>query len=175
MARTSFDTIDQYIAAQPKASQEILRKIRAAIRSALPKSEETIAYQMPTFEIDGATILHIAAWKAHESFYPASPALIAAFREELEPYELNDKGTLRFPLSKPVPVKLIGRLAKLRAKEVAERRAQGKPRPANATKAKPRASGAKVKRKSSTAAERKGAKPRRPAAKPRRAVRTSRT
>jgi uncharacterized protein YdhG (YjbR/CyaY superfamily) len=65
-------------------------------------------------------VLYFAGWKQHYSLYPATERVIAAFKDELAPYEVN-KATIRFPLSQSVPVKLIGRIAKFRAKEVAER------------------------------------------------------
>ena len=68
-------------------------------------------------------MIYFAGWKAHYSLYPANERFVAAFRKQLAPYEVNDKGTIRFPLSEPVPVKLIERLAKFRAKQVVE---QGK-------------------------------------------------
>jgi uncharacterized protein YdhG (YjbR/CyaY superfamily) len=64
-------------------------------------------------------VLYFGGWKRHYSLYPATAQLVAACKDELAPYEV-EKGTIRFPLSEPVPVKLIGRIAKLRAKEVAE-------------------------------------------------------
>jgi uncharacterized protein YdhG (YjbR/CyaY superfamily) len=66
----------------------------------------------------GGAVLYFAGWKEHYSLYPASARLVAAFKAELAPFEIS-KGTIRFPLSKPVPVRLIGRLAKWRASEVA--------------------------------------------------------
>jgi uncharacterized protein YdhG (YjbR/CyaY superfamily) len=115
------DSVTEYIAAQPQAVQPVLERLRSVIRKAVPGAEEVISYKMPTYKIGGRVILHIAAWKNHVSLYPCTEPLIAAFRKELEPYELNHKGTVRFPLSKPIPVKLIERIAKFRAKEVVER------------------------------------------------------
>ena len=66
-------------------------------------------------------MIYFAGWKQHYSLYPANERLVAAFKDDLAPYEVNDKGTIRFPLDKPVPVKLIASLAKFRAREVAER------------------------------------------------------
>ena len=66
-------------------------------------------------------MLYLAGWKAHYSLYPSSRALELAFKDELAPYELSNKGTIRFPLSEPVPVKLIERIAKFRVKESAVR------------------------------------------------------
>ena len=67
-------------------------------------------------------MIYFAGWKEHYSIYPANVRLVAAFKKQLAPYQVNDKGTIRFPLSEPVPVKLIGALARFRAKEVAAAR-----------------------------------------------------
>lgn len=120
MAKNGFKSVDDYIAAQPEAVQGVLERLRSAIRKAVPNAEETISYHMPTYKLHGDRVLYFAAWKQHYSLYPASPEVAAAFKNELAPYELN-KGTIRFPLSEPVPVKLIGLIAKFRAKEVSER------------------------------------------------------
>lgn len=120
MARTDFKSVDQYIAAQPEDVQAALRRVRAAIRKALPRAEETISYQIPTYKIDGGYAVYFAGWKRHYSLYPASADLQAAFEDDLAPYEI-EKGTIRFPLSRPVPVGLIQRLAKFLAQEAAER------------------------------------------------------
>jgi uncharacterized protein YdhG (YjbR/CyaY superfamily) len=122
MAKTDFKSVDQYIAAQPDAVRAILERVRAAIRKAVPDAEEVISYQIPAYKLGGGTVVYFAGWKEHYSIYPAAKQLVAAFKKELEPYEVNDKGTIRFPLSEPVPVKLIERIAKFRAKEVAEAR-----------------------------------------------------
>ena len=75
---------------------------------------------MPTYKLNGGPVLYFAGWKQHYSLYPVNDRVVAAFKGDLEPYEVN-KGTIRFPLSEPVPVKLIERIAKLRTKQVAER------------------------------------------------------
>lgn len=113
----SLNSVDDYIALQPVAVQIVLERVRGAIRKAVPAAEETISYQMPTYKVPEGRVLFFAGWKKHYSLYPASPELIAAFKDELASYEVN-KGTIRFPLSEPVPVKLIERIAKFRAKEV---------------------------------------------------------
>jgi uncharacterized protein YdhG (YjbR/CyaY superfamily) len=113
----SLNSVDDYIALQPVAVQIVLERVRGAIRKAVPAAEETISYQMPTYKVPEGRVLFFAGWKKHYSLYPASPELIAAFKNELASYEVN-KGTIRFPLSEPVPVKLIERIAKFRAKEV---------------------------------------------------------
>jgi uncharacterized protein YdhG (YjbR/CyaY superfamily) len=113
-------TVSQYIARFPRPVQATLKRVRAAIRKAIPGAEETISYGIPAFRLQGRTIIYFAGWKQHYSIYPANARLVAAFRDELEPYEINNKGTIRFPLTEPVPAKLIEGLAKFRAKEAAQ-------------------------------------------------------
>jgi len=116
--KTHFESVTEYIASQPKAAQGTLRKVRTTIRKALPGVEEAISYGIPTFKLQGRGVLAMAGWKQHYSLYPSGARLIAAFKDALAPYEYNDKGTIRFPLAEPVPVKLIAAIAKFRAKEV---------------------------------------------------------
>jgi uncharacterized protein YdhG (YjbR/CyaY superfamily) len=120
MART-FKSVDEYMASQPKAVQGLLERVRRTIRKALPGAEEVISYGIPTFKLQGRAVLYFAGWRHHYSIYPATERLVAVFKKQLAPYEVNDKGTIRFPFSEPVPVTLIERLAKFRAKEVVER------------------------------------------------------
>ena len=91
---------------------------------ALPGADEVISYEIPTYKLHGGAVLYFAGWKQHYSLYPAGENLVAAFQHELASYKVN-KGTIRFPLSEPVPVKLIERIAKFRASE-AEYRVQAK-------------------------------------------------
>ena len=119
MAKTNFQSVDEYIASHPEPVQVVLERVRSAIRKALPKAKEVISYQIAAYKQDGAAVIYFAGWKQHYSLYPASDRLVAAF-PELAPYKIS-KGTIRFPLAEPVPVKLIGSIAKFRAKEVAER------------------------------------------------------
>ena len=91
-------SVDGYIAGFPPATQRVLTRLRGTIRKALPRSDEAISYGIPVFKVDGRYVLFFAAWKAHYSLYPASDALVAAFKDELSPYEVS-KGTIRFPLS----------------------------------------------------------------------------
>jgi uncharacterized protein YdhG (YjbR/CyaY superfamily) len=121
-------SVDAYIAAQPEASRPALQQVRAAIRKALPRAEESITYNMPTYKEHGEAVLFFAGWKQHFSLYPVSGAVAEAYRDELTPYEVNNKGTARFPLSQPVPVKLIVRIAKFRSKEVARQTGVGNSR-----------------------------------------------
>jgi uncharacterized protein YdhG (YjbR/CyaY superfamily) len=124
-------TIDEYIAVQPAATQMVLERVRGAIGKAVPDAEECISYQIPAYKLHGRVLLYFAGWKEHYSVYPASDAMVAAFPNELEQYRVS-KGTLRFSLSESVPVKLIGRIAKFRADELAARK------PAKAAAAKKR-------------------------------------
>ena len=128
--KTDFQSVDQYIASQPEAAQSILAEVRAAIRKAVPAAEESISYQIPAYKLPAGPVLYFAGWKRHYSLYPATASIVSALEEELSAYEIR-KGTIRFPLAEPVPVKLIGRIAKLRAKEIA---ARGKAKPAAAKK-----------------------------------------
>jgi uncharacterized protein YdhG (YjbR/CyaY superfamily) len=119
VAKTDFKSVAEYIASRPAPVRRVLRRVRTAIRRALPKADETISYQIPAYRLDGRTVIYFAGWKAHYSIYPATKRLAAAFKRELAPYEVNARGTIRFPLSEPIPVKLIEDLASFRATEVA--------------------------------------------------------
>ena len=118
--KSAFKSVGEYIASQPEAVQGLLERVRSTIRKAVPGAEEVISYKIPTYKLHSSPVLYFAAWKQHYSLYPATGRVVAAFKDELAPYEVT-KGTIRFPLSEPVPVKLIERIAKFRAKEVAAR------------------------------------------------------
>jgi uncharacterized protein YdhG (YjbR/CyaY superfamily) len=120
MAKTDLKSVDEYLATFPEGVQATLRRVRSTIRKALPGAEEAISYQIPTYRMHGGYVIYFAGWKQHYSLYPATGHLVAAFKDELAPYEVS-KGTIRFPLSRPVPVRLIERLAKFLAKEAAAR------------------------------------------------------
>jgi uncharacterized protein YdhG (YjbR/CyaY superfamily) len=117
MATKQLGSVDEYLAAQPPAARAVLAAMRAAIRKALPKAEESISYHMPTYKLAGAPVVYFAGWKTHVAMYPATAGIVAAFAKELAPFEVQ-KGTIRFPLA-AVPLALVGRIAKLRAAEVA--------------------------------------------------------
>ena len=120
MAKTDVKSVGEYIAAQPEAMRGVLKRVRSTIRKALPRAEEMISYQIPAYKLHDGAVLYFAGWKHHYSLYPATGHVVAAFKNDLAPYEVS-KGTIRFPISEPVPVKLIERIAKFRAKEVAGR------------------------------------------------------
>lgn len=117
MPGVAFKSVDEYIALQPEPVRSALRAVRNAIRIAVPEAEEVIGYNMPRYKLHGTVFMHFAGWKDHYSLYAATKSVLAAFKSELRRYEI-EKGTIRFPLSEPVPATLIERIAKLRAKEV---------------------------------------------------------
>jgi uncharacterized protein YdhG (YjbR/CyaY superfamily) len=135
MAKIDAPSVDAYISAQPPATRHVLEKVRSALRKALPGAEEVISYKIPAYRLHGGIVIYFAGWKQHYALYPVTKPLVAAFKEELAPYELSHKGTVRFPLDVSVPVKLIEGIAKFRAQEVAERK-KLKP-PGAKTKKKP--------------------------------------
>lgn len=132
MTTTDFTSVDQYLATKPDDVQAILQRVRATIRKAVPGTEEVISYQIPAYKVQADTVLFFAGWKQHFSLYPVTDALVEKFHDEIAPYKVS-KGTIRFPLDQPVPVTLIGRIAKFRAQEVA---AQAKAKAAAQTGAK---------------------------------------
>lgn len=113
--------IDTYISTFPKATQILLEKMRATIKKAAPDAVETIAYQIPTFVL-GKNLVHFAGYDHHIGFYP-TPSGIAKFKKELSEYK-SAKGSVQFPLDKPLPINLISRIVKFR---VEENKAQIKP------------------------------------------------
>ncbi len=115
--RSTPGDVTAYIAGFPRPVQAILKRVRAIVRKAVPGAEESISYQIPTYKLNGRPVIYFAAFKEHYSIYPSNTRLVAAFKDKLERYE-KSKGTIRFPLSEPVPVKLIEAIAKFRAKEV---------------------------------------------------------
>jgi uncharacterized protein YdhG (YjbR/CyaY superfamily) len=121
---TTPQDIDEYIASFPKDIQEILEKIRMTIRKAAPGAEEAIKYRLPTFTLRG-NLVHFGAFKKHIGFYP-TPTGTEKFRNELSVYE-GAKGSIRFPLDKPIPYDLISKIVEFRVKENLERaEAKGK-------------------------------------------------
>ena len=114
MNEAKIKNIDEYISGFPEATQKILKKIRSTIKKAAPEAEEAIKYSMPTFTLKG-NLVYFAAFKNHIGLYPA-PSGDNAINDELSLYKAA-KGTLRFPLDKPIPYALISRVVKLRVKE----------------------------------------------------------
>ena len=117
-------TIDEYIALFPDDVQDILRTMRATIQKAAPSAVEAISYQMPTFKLIGKNLVHFAAFKNHIGFYPI-PSGITAFKKELSAYA-QGKGSVQFPLDKPLPYDLVKRIVMYRVKETLEMSKGGK-------------------------------------------------
>lgn len=120
--------VGEYLAGFPRPVRLVLERVRGAIRKAVPGADEVISYGIPAYKLHGRIVVYFAGWKAHYAMYPCTAPMAAAFRDELAAYDMSGKGTVRFPLSDPVPVKLIAALARFRAGEVAAR--AGRKRPA---------------------------------------------
>lgn len=110
--------VDDYITGFPPEVQEVLQRVRDTIRKAAPAAEETIAYAMPAYKLNG-TLVYFAGYKSHVGFY-ATPTGHEAFKKELSKYK-EGKGSVQFPLDEPMPLKLIEKIVKFRVKENAEK------------------------------------------------------
>lgn len=111
--RTAHKDVDEYIAAHPKYVQPMLRKVRRTIRKAAPEAKEMISYRIPAYMLNGP-LVYFAAFDKHVSLYPA-PRGAAEFKHELAAYR-GGKGTVQFPLDKPIPFGLIARIVRYRMK-----------------------------------------------------------
>lgn len=107
-------TVDEYLAALPKEARATLEKIRKSVKAAAPKATEVISYQMPMYKQHGM-LVGFAAFKDHCSFFPGAEP-IATHKDELKGYETS-KGTIRFPIGKPLPAALVKKLVKTRLAE----------------------------------------------------------
>jgi uncharacterized protein YdhG (YjbR/CyaY superfamily) len=108
--------VDEYLAKVPDEARAALEKLRKTIRAAAPKATEGFSYGIPAFKLHGRPLVSYAALKNHCSFFPMSPAVMDAHRKELEPYDTS-KGTIRFPVDKPLPATLVRKLVKARIAE----------------------------------------------------------
>jgi uncharacterized protein YdhG (YjbR/CyaY superfamily) len=107
-------TIDDYIAGYPAEVQTLLQNVRETIHTAAPSATEAMAYGIPTFRLNG-NLVHFGGYKKHIGFYPA-PSGIEAFQKELSAY-VAGKGSLQFPIDKPIPYDLISKVVKYRVQE----------------------------------------------------------
>lgn len=124
MEETKFNSTDEYISQCPLEVQGILNDLRKVIKDAALDAKEKISYQMPTFELHGI-LVHFAAFKNHISFFP-TPSGVEAYKDELSEYKTS-KGTIQFPLDKPLPYDLISRIVRYRVDENI-RKAEAKPK-----------------------------------------------
>lgn len=108
------ETIDAYISRYDEDIQAILQELRKLIKEEAPDATEKISYQMPTFYLNG-NLVHFAAQKNHIGFYPA-PSGVAAFKEELTDYKTS-KGSIQFPLTKPIPYEIVRKIVRFRVEE----------------------------------------------------------
>lgn len=113
--REQYESIDDYIRSSPAEVREALEKMRAAVREAAPGAEEAIRYGMPSFRLHGRNLVHFAAFQHHIGFYPI-PSGIEAFKKELSLYK-QGKGSVRFPLSQPLPYDLVKKIVRFRVAE----------------------------------------------------------
>ena len=111
--------IDNFIAGYPRETQALLRQLRSTIRKAVPNAEEVISYGIPTFDLHGRHLVHFAAFKNHIGFYP-TPSGIEEFKKELSEYK-SAKGSVQFPIYKPLPLGLITKIVRFRVKEILEK------------------------------------------------------
>jgi uncharacterized protein YdhG (YjbR/CyaY superfamily) len=113
--RPTAESIDEYIAGFPPATQTVLEELRALVKDVVPDATETISYSMPTFDLHGRHLVHFAGFAKHVGLYPL-PKAIDAFTEELRPYK-RGKGSVQFPLDRPLPTDLIRRMIEFRVAE----------------------------------------------------------
>lgn len=125
MSRPGYESVEDYIAAQPMPARGVLKRVRSTIRKALPRATEGISYQIPIYKLDGAMVLYFAGFRDHYSIYPATPRVVTALGKQAAGV-LHSKATLRFSYDDALPIRLITRFAKLRATEASQRK-QAKP------------------------------------------------
>jgi uncharacterized protein YdhG (YjbR/CyaY superfamily) len=115
--RSTVSSIDEYIAEFPPETQKVLEELRSLVRATAPGVTERISYAIPTFELNGRYLVYFGGWKKHVGFYPVTSGVAEAFKEELKPYK-SGKGSVQFPLGRPMPLDLIRRIVEFRVKEI---------------------------------------------------------
>ncbi len=106
--------VDSYISGYPPTVQKMLKQLRAAVRKAAPKAEESISYMMPAYKLNGP-LVYFGAYEKHIGFYPTGSG-VAAFQKEIASYK-SSKGAIQFPLDQPLPLELVEKIVKFKAKE----------------------------------------------------------
>jgi uncharacterized protein YdhG (YjbR/CyaY superfamily) len=109
-------SIDAYIAGFPEDTRRKLEQMRGLIKEAAPRAVETMSYAIPTFDLGGHHLVHFAGYKRHVGFYPGSQTVAEMFQEELRPYK-RGKGSVQFPLERPLPLELIRRMVEFRVEQ----------------------------------------------------------
>jgi uncharacterized protein YdhG (YjbR/CyaY superfamily) len=130
MLKQKPSTIDEYIADFPEATQTMLEELRTTIKSAVPGAGEKISYGIPCVTLNDKYVLYFAGYKKHIGLYPV-PSANKGFEKDYAPYVTSGKGTIQFPLDKPLPLKLIKKITKFRVQENLTR---AKTNPAKKTK-----------------------------------------
>lgn len=115
MTMDKFETVDDYISAQPEKTREVLNKLRKTIKGLAPEAKESMSYGMPGYKLKKKPLIYFAGWKDHVGIYP-TPGGMDAFETELKPYRTG-KGTAQFPLDQPFPYELIKKILKFRIEE----------------------------------------------------------
>lgn len=118
--QTAKSLVASYITALPPDARKAIKQVRTAIRAAAPRAEEAFSYRIPAFRMDGKPLVWYAAFRNHYSVYPIGAAITRSLAKEVDGYETS-KGTIRFPLTEPVPVSLVKKLVKARIAEVRQR------------------------------------------------------
>jgi uncharacterized protein YdhG (YjbR/CyaY superfamily) len=136
MTRTGYKSVDDYLAAQPASARSVLERVRATLRKALPAATEGISYQMPIYKLDGVMVLYFAGYQRHYSIYPATARVLGALEKELAG-RVHSKATIRFSYADAIPMRLITRIARLRAAEAIELKLARAARRTASRKAKP--------------------------------------
>lgn len=120
MVATKPTSIDEYIATFPDDVQKKLQQVRSTIKKAAPGAEEKISYGIPAFNLNGQYLIYFAGYKKHIGMYPV-PGGVKEFEKDFAPYYTSGKGTIQFPLEKPIPVGLISKIVKFRIKKNKEK------------------------------------------------------
>lgn len=119
MAKTNYKSVDHYINAFQDEIQIILTSVRKAIKEVIPDAQEIISYQIPAFKLNGKIVIYLAAWTNHISVYP-KPKSNEALNKQLAKFK-GGKGTVQFPLDKPIPLSLIKKIVKYRLKDISKK------------------------------------------------------